>query len=1027
MPQQSTRVNLLGRSDFWKLASEIQNQLMDALEHRHYDGMNVIRKIAEQAEMKEQAVMPVVFTSLLFSMEEGDIVTIEDLGEVKMGVSQTSQVYLDYQVMETKEGLLITWDYIKELFTPNMISTMFKQYINIVESLSKNVISMPHLDSKEQEVFTAYNDTKLDMPILPIQTTFKKIAEKYPEKILIADNTGGVTCHQVDKQSSQIANYLLNQKIKRGDVIAVLGNRRKETIINILGILKAGAAYVAIDPEYPEERKKYILSHSESVMCLDADFYEREEICEYSSEPPAIGYTPYDLAYIIYTSGSTGTPKGVSITQGAVMNTVLDINQKFHVTAEDKIIGLSSMCFDLSVYDIFGCLSTGATLVEVPDIHDVYNLAKVIKEEGITIWNSVPAIMEMMLDNTVQEETDFWSMEESSQVNVSLEESSLRLVLLSGDWIPVNLPDRIRKEYENAEVVSLGGATEASIWSIYYPIGEVNPEWTSIPYGMPLANQTYYVLNYRLEDCPIGVTGELYIGGKGLAQGYYRDPEKTAEAFIEHPAYGRIYRTGDYGVMTEKGYIIFQGRKDYQVKISGHRIELGEIESRLLQHKSVRKCAVVDWEDENKKKYLCAYVVSDTEIDTEELSSFLGETLPEYMVPKFFERIEEIPLNLNGKVEKKKLVKHNFNNNESRKIIYPRTKTERELVNIWKEILNLDEVSIKDSFLGNGGDSIKMVRAMSCISERLKVGISYKEFLYANTPEKLAKLIENGKSKKQKYEYPKYSHTTGDEYEEFPLTDVQMAYLLGRNDEFDLGGISTHGYYEVLTKLDIKKLEKSLNRTIKEQSMFRTVFSKSGMQRVLKYVPEYSITVEDLSLCSKKEQQEKILMERSRMSHYVFDVEKWPLFEFKAFKINSQEYYLFIGIDLLIADGSSMRILVRELKREYDYEATSSMQQKFDYKDYVHALEEFKNSDIYMEDKGYWTDRIDLLAPAPELPLKKELSEVKNPHFKRQQEIVIIIYGRILRKKQETEKLPPLLCCVAYMLQYWDIGVTKKI
>ncbi len=278
--------------------------------------------------------------------------------------------------------------------------------------------------------------------------------------------------------------------------------------------------------------------------------------------------------------------------------------------------------------------------------------------------------------------------------------------------------------------------------------------------------------------------------------------------------------------MTEKGYIIFQGRKDYQVKISGHRIELGEIESRLLQHKSVRKCAVVDWEDENKKKYLCAYVVSDTEIDTEELSSFLGETLPEYMVPKFFERIEEIPLNLNGKVEKKKLVKHNFNNNESRKIIYPRTKTERELVNIWKEILNLDEVSIKDSFLGNGGDSIKMVRAMSCISERLKVGISYKEFLYANTPEKLAKLIENGKSKKQKYEYPKYSHTTGDEYEEFPLTDVQMAYLLGRNDEFDLGGISTHGYYEVLTKLDIKKLEKSLNRTIKEQSMFRTVFSK---------------------------------------------------------------------------------------------------------------------------------------------------------------------------------------------------------
>ena len=775
--------------------------------------------------------------------------------------------------METKEGLLITWDYIKELFTPNMISTMFKQYINIVESLSKNVISMPHLDSKEQEVFTAYNDTKLDMPILPIQTTFKKIAEKYPEKILIADNTGGVTCHQVDKQSSQIANYLLNQKIKRGDVIAVLGNRRKETIINILGILKAGAAYVAIDPEYPEERKKYILSHSESVMCLDADFYEREEICEYSSEPPAIGYTPYDLVYIIYTSGSTGTPKGVSITQGAVMNTVLDINQKFHVTAEDKIIGLSSMCFDLSVYDIFGCLSTGATLVEVPDIHDVYNLAKVIKEEGITIWNSVPAIMEMMLDNTVQEETDFWSMEESSQVNVSLEESSLRLVLLSGDWIPVNLPDRIRKEYENAEVVSLGGATEASIWSIYYPIGEVNPEWTSIPYGMPLANQTYYVLNYRLEDCPIGVTGELYIGGKGLAQGYYRDPEKTAEAFIEHPAYGRIYRTGDYGVMTEKGYIIFQGRKDYQVKISGHRIELGEIESRLLQHKSVRKCAVVDWEDENKKKYLCAYVVSDTEIDTEELSSFLGETLPEYMVPKFFERIEEVPLNLNGKVLRKELKKPKQTIKTQEKV-FPHTQTEKRLAIIWEEILGIQKIGIKDQFLRIGGDSIKMVAVLGKITEEFHVKISFREFITANTIEKMASLIEGKKGILKETIYKHKEHNVDTEYDEFPLTDVQMAYLIGRNEGIALGGISTHGYYEILTHLNIRKLEESLNKVIEIQPMLRAIISKSGTQKILKEVPRYRISENDIRGYTDEEQENVIKTERQRMSHYVFDTEK---------------------------------------------------------------------------------------------------------------------------------------------------------
>ena len=252
---------------------------------------------------------------------------------------------------------------------------------------------------------------------------------------------------------------------------------------------------------------------------------------------------------------------------------------------------------------------------------------------------------------------------------------------------------------------------------------------------MPLANQTYYVLNYRLEDCPIGVTGELYIGGKGLAQGYYRDPEKTAEAFIEHPAYGRIYRTGDYGVMTEKGYIIFQGRKDYQVKISGHRIELGEIESRLLQHKSVRKCAVVDWEDENKKKYLCAYVVSDTEIDTEELSSFLGETLPEYMVPKFFERIEEVPLNLNGKVLRKELKSPNRQSRRKRKFFHIH-KQKKRLAIIWEEILGIQKIGIKDQFLRIGGDSIKMVAVLGKITEEFHVKISFREFITANTIEK---------------------------------------------------------------------------------------------------------------------------------------------------------------------------------------------------------------------------------------------------------------------------------------------------
>ena len=311
-----------------------------------------------------------------------------------------------------------------------------------------------------------------------------------------------------------------------------------------------------------------------------------------------ITYHPEDIAYLIYTSGSTGVPKGVVITQSAVMNTVLDINQKFSIDNTDKIIGLSSMCFDLSVYDIFGSLSTGAKLVEIEDIHDISYLERIVEKEGITVWNSVPAIMEMFL-NGIGNERLF---------------PTINTVLLSGDWIPVNMPNAIKKVCENARVVSLGGATEGSIWSIYYPVDYVDPEWKSIPYGKPLANQTYYVLNYEGRECPVGVSGELYIGGKGVAQGYFKDQEKTNKAFIVHPKYGRIYRTGDYGVLLKSGIIIFQGRKDSQIKIRGHRIEIGEIENQLLKHPKVKNCVVVDWEDDLGKKYLCGYFVSENNI-----------------------------------------------------------------------------------------------------------------------------------------------------------------------------------------------------------------------------------------------------------------------------------------------------------------------------------------------------------------------------------------------------------------------------
>ena len=1000
-------------NSFWGNCYSIQTRLLRGLSHQNYDGVEFIRELSKERNLYDGGVMPIVFTSMLFSERQNNI---NALGEILYSISQTSQVYLDLQISYSSDGVLINWDYVEELFDESMINQMFNQYISLVESLAGENIAYPDLSVHDSNLVKTYNETKEEIPSTTVQDEFKKIVEKYPDKVMVKDKDGSITCKELDEKSAQICNFLIEKGIKQGDIVAVLGERKKETIINILGILKSGAAYVAIDPEHPLERQKYILENSRSKLYIDRDFYGKNKVSSYSAINPQIEYDPKGLAYIIYTSGSTGRPKGVAITHESAMNTVIDINQKFGVNKEDNIIGLSSMCFDLSVYDIFGSLSTGATLVEIPDIHDMKYISEIIEKEDITIWNSVPAVIDMLIIHN-DAQNNYVETGSEDIIEVKLWGDSLRLVLLSGDWIPVSLPDKIKEQYENAEIISLGGATEASIWSIYYPIEKVDTSWKSIPYGKPLANQEYYVLNYDLKDCPVGVAGELYIGGKGLAREYYRDEEKTKSAFINHSKYGRLYRTGDYGVMSREGNIIFLGRRDHQVKISGHRIELGEIENQLLKYENINNCVVVDWEKDRGQKYLCAYIISEDIFDEEEIRKFLSLSLPEYMVPQYYERISSIPVNINGKVDKKKLQKPETKSKDN--IVLPRTEMEKNVSMIWEEVLNISPISVKDSFMNLGGDSIKMVKVLSEMTKILGIKISFKEFIKENSIEKISFLLERKTSNSKSNIYPYMRHNSDNEYEEFPLTDVQMAYLLGRDEKFALGGVSTHGYYEILTKLDIKTLEINLNRLIQKQPMLRTIINDKGKQQMLKNVPYYKIKTTDLTSLDIKDVNKEIINERKRMSHHVFDVSEWPLFEFKAFKISESEYYLFIGIDLLIADGSSMRILVKGLL-DNDIKTSTNL---FNYKDYVEALEDFKNSETYSDDKKYWENKILSLPSSPGLPLKGSINEIIKPYFKRCESVVGNELWTRIKSISRSEGITVsslLYSAYAYILGYWS-------
>ncbi|WP_141243510.1 AMP-binding protein, partial [Bacillus velezensis] len=460
-------IDLSVHSAFWERASMVQDILFEAVDHRFYSGVDVIRNIASKREMTSKAIMPIVFTSMLFDKSEFTDV-LPKLGKIKYGISQTPQVFLDFQVTERDGQLMMTWDYAKDLFDEDMISAMFETYqLRLQQVIDNNLSSMP-LPVTQSELLLDYNDTQGDYEGDLLQRLIDQQCQKTPDAIAVKLGQDTLTYGELARKSNQVARYLAEQNYAHNSYIGVWAERRIETIVNTVGILKAGHAYIPVNPEHPEERIKYIVEHSDIKLMIHPDLYEKENLSTYNDGAlELLEGCQQDKAYAIYTSGSTGHPKGVVITHEAVVNTLLDINKKFKVGSEDKIIALSSMSFDLSVYDIFGALISGAQLVLIPDLLDMSSIHQIMIEEEITIWNSVPAIMDMYLESTKQD-----------TVRRSAAER-LRMVMLSGDWISLGLPEKIKTRMPKAQVIGLGGATEGSIWSIYFPITEVKPEWKS--------------------------------------------------------------------------------------------------------------------------------------------------------------------------------------------------------------------------------------------------------------------------------------------------------------------------------------------------------------------------------------------------------------------------------------------------------------------------------------------------------------------------------------------------------------------
>lgn len=584
-----------GDSAFNARASAMGQQLFSDLDHRSYSGIQVIRDLARQRG-REVASMPVVFTSAIgLGSREAP-----SSGRVPgYGVTQTPQVFLDCQVMDNINGLEVNWDIRQGILMPGVVEDMHASFREKLEELSlspkawssKTPLSLPARQLEERD---QANATGMPFPDTLLHHDFLWQAHHQPDALAVADHRTSLSYAFLARRAAAVANALQMEGCKEGQLVPIVMEKGVEQVIAVLGVLLAGAAYVPISPTQPRLRRErmllgtsceYVLTQSGCAilneLAENAQPILVDTLPQADTIPPLPSGNPRKLAYVIYTSGSTGEPKGVMITHRAALNTIRDINRRGTLTADDRVLGLASLSFDLSVYDIFGALSVGAALI-YPDpsrIVDPSHWAGLIKAHDVSVWNSVPAQMQMLVTYLDTEPTSL---------------PSLRLALLSGDWVPVTLPDHARSHMPGLRVIALGGATEAAIWSNFHDVIHVLPEWNSIPYGRPLANQGLRVLTESLLDAPTHVTGDLYITGEGLATGYLGDQILTDSRFLADPHTGqRIYRTGDLARYLPGGEVEFLGREDGQVKVNGHRIEIGEIESVMLSHPDVGATAVV--------------------------------------------------------------------------------------------------------------------------------------------------------------------------------------------------------------------------------------------------------------------------------------------------------------------------------------------------------------------------------------------------------------------------------------------------
>lgn len=590
-----------------------------------------------------------------------------------------------------------------------------------------------------RRLIVEWNDTARPIPNATLlHDLFDRRADECPEQVAVEGPEGRLEYGELRRRANRLAHLLRARGAKAGTFVAVCLPRGFDLITTLLAVSKSGAAYIPIDSHEPDDRAHLVLRSSQAsiVVCtrerasFDLPMLVLDDVLGTKLEDsealatidPLPSSSTTDPCYAIHTSGSTGTPKGVVMTHRAVVNTLDWVSRTFAVGRCDRALFINSPSFDLSVYDVFGVLGAGATIVlaDAETTADPELLGAYLLDRRITLWNSAPAALERILPSIAPHPS-----------------GDLRLVLISGDWVRPHLVERVRMRFPTAHFVALGGATEAAIWSNAFSVDAIDPAWTSIPYGRPIQNARYYILDHRQSLVPIGAPGDLYIGGTCLAEGYLHRPDLTDERFLPDPFIPgeRVYRTGDRARYFADGNIEFLGRRDHQVKIRGYRVELGEVETTLVSHTAVREAVCITELDPSDQQRLVAHLAVDHPADFDEsnLRAHLKRSLPAYMIPSRFVAHDRLPLTPQGKIDRRRLPASANPPSTVSRAATPVSRLEAEVQSIWGDLLGIENVGLDDDFFELGGHSLLAIVMVSRLKSELDLDIPASRLLECRT------------------------------------------------------------------------------------------------------------------------------------------------------------------------------------------------------------------------------------------------------------------------------------------------------